>query len=266
MQDTVHLINGDLLRQRRESKGWAQTDLATRACLSLKQVRQIEEGGNSAFYSDSVKATAARKLATLLGLAPELAFVSSASDAQPPSALAETEPALPASTAAPMHSAPAPAPLAEPDRTSAAQHGADLSSVMTHVAVATADIDPPPPQSLLAEDADGESRSNGFLWVALLAVAAGAVVLLMPKTPDAPVAPPAVVAPADPYPPAPPPLELTTDSGGTAGNPGTAAPMPAALAPGADLVNPAAPAPMGQSAPSPVVVPAAPVITAPKVP
>jgi transcriptional regulator with XRE-family HTH domain len=57
MNEPARLINGALLRQRREGKGWAQTDLATRACLSLRQVRQIEDGGNSSFYSESVKAT-----------------------------------------------------------------------------------------------------------------------------------------------------------------------------------------------------------------
>ena len=51
MNEPARLINGALLRQRREGKGWAQTDLATRACLSLRQVRQIEDGGNSSFYS-----------------------------------------------------------------------------------------------------------------------------------------------------------------------------------------------------------------------
>ena len=75
MNEPARQINGDLLRQRREAKGWAPTDLATRSCLSLRQVRQIEEGGNSSFYSESVKATAARKIAALLGLPQEMAFV-----------------------------------------------------------------------------------------------------------------------------------------------------------------------------------------------
>ncbi len=267
MNDTAHLINGDLLRQRRETKGWAQTDLATRACLSLKQVRQIEGGGNSAFYSDSVKATAARKLATLLGLAPEQAFVSSAIDAAPLSALPDTDGGGSPSTETSPAMATGLGPHGEADRASAAQHGADLSSVMTHVAVATADIDPPPPQSLSAGGADGESRSNSFLWVALLAVAVGAGVLLMPKTPDAPAAPAASV-PTDPNPPAPPPLELTADAVDASGNPATPAQVPVSVAPGPAVVTPTAPAPMGQAAPAPVAVPMAPaaVNPAPKAP
>jgi hypothetical protein len=235
--------------------------------LSLKQVRQIEEGGNSAFYSDSVKATAARKLATLLGLAPEMAFVSSASASPPQTELPKTDATTATFTDAIPHSATASVHHAEAERSSAAQHGADLSSVMTHVAVATADIDPPPPQSLSADGGDGESRSNSFLWVALLAVAVGAGVLLMPKTPDAPPAP-AASAPTDPNPPAPPPLELTADAVDASGNPATAAQVPAAAAPSAAVVTPAAPAAMGQAASAPVAVPVAPaaVNPAPKAP
>jgi hypothetical protein len=49
-------------------------DVATRACLSVKQVRQIEEGGMTAFYSETVKLTAARKVAGLLSLPEDELF------------------------------------------------------------------------------------------------------------------------------------------------------------------------------------------------
>jgi len=58
----------------REAQGWAINDLAARACLSVKQVRQIEEGGLSSFYSESVKLTAARKIAALLQLSEAQLF------------------------------------------------------------------------------------------------------------------------------------------------------------------------------------------------
>lgn len=61
-------INGELLRLRRESRGWALNDMAIRACMSVKQIRQIEEGGLSSFYSIAVKVTAAKKVGVLLGL------------------------------------------------------------------------------------------------------------------------------------------------------------------------------------------------------
>ena len=62
----ISQIDGQAVRLKRESLGWASIDLATLACLSTKQVKQIEEGGISAFYSESVKLTAARKVAALL--------------------------------------------------------------------------------------------------------------------------------------------------------------------------------------------------------
>jgi len=62
------------LRLRREAGGWVIHDMATRACLSVKQIRQLEDGGMSSFYSQAVKATAAKKLGALLGLSPEEVF------------------------------------------------------------------------------------------------------------------------------------------------------------------------------------------------
>ncbi len=62
----ISQIDGQAVRLQRETLGWATTDLATLACLSTKQIKQIEEGGTSAFYSENVKLTAARKVAALL--------------------------------------------------------------------------------------------------------------------------------------------------------------------------------------------------------
>jgi len=75
MENHIPLINGALLRMRREELGWALADLATRACLSNKQVKQIEEGGTSSFYSETVKVTAAKKVGGILGLPEQSVFV-----------------------------------------------------------------------------------------------------------------------------------------------------------------------------------------------
>ena len=64
----ISQIDGQSVRLKRETLGWAVTDMATLACLSVKQIKQIEEGGTSAFYSESVKLTAARKVAALLNM------------------------------------------------------------------------------------------------------------------------------------------------------------------------------------------------------
>ena len=67
-------INGELLRLSREARGWVINDMATRACMSVKQIRQLEEGGMSAFYSAAVKATSAKKVGGLLGLSSDQVF------------------------------------------------------------------------------------------------------------------------------------------------------------------------------------------------
>ena len=67
MSDPITL-NGSSIRLSREAMGWSQNELASWACLSVKQVRQLEEGGSSSFYSENVKITAARKVAGILGL------------------------------------------------------------------------------------------------------------------------------------------------------------------------------------------------------
>jgi transcriptional regulator with XRE-family HTH domain len=64
----ISQIDGQSVRLKRESLGWAISDMATMACLSTKQIKQIEEGGMTAFYSENVKLTAARKVAGLLGM------------------------------------------------------------------------------------------------------------------------------------------------------------------------------------------------------
>ena len=74
-------INGELLRLRREARGWVLNDMATRACMSVKQIRQLEEGGMSSFYSVAVKVTAAKKVGALLGLSAEEVFAQTAEPA-----------------------------------------------------------------------------------------------------------------------------------------------------------------------------------------
>jgi transcriptional regulator with XRE-family HTH domain len=84
MSQEETFINGDLLRLRREASGWVLNDLATRACMSVKQIRQLEEGGLSSYYSQAVKITAAKKVGAILGLSPEEVLT-------PPSDLSQAE-------------------------------------------------------------------------------------------------------------------------------------------------------------------------------
>jgi transcriptional regulator with XRE-family HTH domain len=87
-------INGSLLKLKRESLGWTLADMAARACLSTKQVRQLEEGGDNSFYSHAIKLTVAKKIAQILQIsedelffrlpsAPEAEFADSPSEIDP---------------------------------------------------------------------------------------------------------------------------------------------------------------------------------------
>ena len=68
MSDKDISFDGGLLRKQREIRGWTVNDIAARACLSVKQIRQLEEGGSESFYSPAVRLTAAKKVASLLGV------------------------------------------------------------------------------------------------------------------------------------------------------------------------------------------------------
>jgi hypothetical protein len=51
--------------------------------MSAKQIRQIEEGGLSSFYSMAVKVTAAKKVGALLGLTPDKVLVQTTAEELP---------------------------------------------------------------------------------------------------------------------------------------------------------------------------------------
>ena len=59
---------GRVLRQLRLERGIDPSLLATQACMSLSQLYELEDGGNSRFYSDSLRRQAGRRVARLLGL------------------------------------------------------------------------------------------------------------------------------------------------------------------------------------------------------
>ena len=65
----------DYLRQLREASGADETWLARTACLSVAQVRQLEEGGDSLFYSPTIKRQAYKRLLMILGAEPPTVVV-----------------------------------------------------------------------------------------------------------------------------------------------------------------------------------------------
>ena len=67
-------IRKEAFTKARESLGLSTKDLSGMACLSVRQIEQIENGETSSFYGDQVKFTAAKKVAGLLKLTPEEVF------------------------------------------------------------------------------------------------------------------------------------------------------------------------------------------------
>jgi len=67
-------IRKEVFTKARESLGLSKKDLSGMACLSVRQIEQIENGQGSCFYGPQIKFTAAKKVAGLLKLTPEEAF------------------------------------------------------------------------------------------------------------------------------------------------------------------------------------------------
>ena len=67
-------IRKEVFTKARESLGLSTKDLSGMACLSVRQIEQIENGESSSFYGAQVKVTAAKKVAGLLKLKEEDVF------------------------------------------------------------------------------------------------------------------------------------------------------------------------------------------------
>ena len=67
-------IRKEVFARAREGLGLSTRELSGMACLSVRQIEQIENGETSAFYGAQIKVTAAKKVAALLKLKEEDAF------------------------------------------------------------------------------------------------------------------------------------------------------------------------------------------------
>jgi len=74
VKNTIPEIRKEAFVKAREALGLSANDLAGKACLSVRQIQQIENGDTNAFYSPNIKFTAAKKVAQLLNLETEEAF------------------------------------------------------------------------------------------------------------------------------------------------------------------------------------------------
>ena len=67
-------IRREAFIKAREKRSLSTKELGGMACLSTRQIEQIENGETSSFYSAQIKATAAKKVAKLLKLSDQEAF------------------------------------------------------------------------------------------------------------------------------------------------------------------------------------------------
>lgn len=174
-------INGELLRLRREARGWVLNDMATRACMSVKQIRQLEDGGMSSFYSVAVKATAAKKVGALLGLSPEEVFAK----------LIEPTPELESAESEAVHVAGDETPVDVADVAQTSPEAPPVSSV---------GLELPSKAAVAADPVADESKPKTSLWViaGLFAAALAVAAYLQPQEePAAEPAPPLQVVPSE---------------------------------------------------------------------
>ncbi len=228
MSQEEFFINGELLRLRREARGWVLNDMATRACMSVKQIRQLEEGGMSSFYSGAVKVTAAKKVGALLGLSAEEVFAKNADPA------VVEESAEPEALIAEVAAEPVSTPVVEDTPVIAAKVDAQPEAVEPVAAEL--------PHASESKDETPNSKNSLWLIAALLGLAFALAAYFQPKEePVVEPAPPIQVLPADVVDPA--------SAASAADAPASVAEVVAAPASAASLSAPA----MN----SPVVVPAA---------
>ena len=189
MTQEERFINGELLRLRREERGWVISDMALRSCMSVKQIRQLEEGGTSAFYSEAVKLTAARKAATILGLS-EHEVLERPPEAKTPMVdqhvLAELE-SLSTATADPVEAV---------DKDQTAETAPEVSAHVYPKAAATSPVHVASAVPPASDAAEAKPKTSLWTIVSLFFVALAVAAYLQPQEEEAvEVAPPLQAVP-----------------------------------------------------------------------
>jgi len=256
----ISQIDGHAVRLQRETLGWATTDLATLACLSSKQIKQIEEGGISAFYSENVKLTAARKVAALLQMTEAQLFGQVAAHVLETSAPFAQELSHSVAEPASNYSVPDKEPVVESHHASLsrsealhflAQPPEDLDAPHEPAAIKLSAEPMPKPADVVqashtqtaeqnAESAEQETGSSNYMFkiFALFLVALAVAALLRPKAAEekAEAANQESVAPAPP-----PPMQAPGESLDNQTNAAEAQPAVDTSVPAVAVEKPAAP-------------------------
>ena len=226
MDNHIPQINGDLLRMRREELGWALADLATRACLSKKQVKQIEEGGTSSFYSDTVKMTAAKKIGGILGLPEQSVFVVEEPEVVVYEAASQEDTTTHTSDDVHAGSSPGEKAHAEPSASTGQDiHDSNAGSKDIASAAVKPYLKSPSIETSVIQkstnsalDSEDKPKSKNSLWfiIALFAAALGLAAVMQKPAPTPPVEPPPplqVLPPEQPDPAASAPNAAASASG-----------------------------------------------------
>lgn len=145
--------------QAREKLGLSAKDLGGMACLSTRQIEQIENGELSTFYSAQVKFTAAKKVAKLLGLSEAEAF-----DLEEKNAPKEVEP----ETITPVQELPAASKSKQKNASTKLEQVAPLVNGAPKETASS-------PEFSQSEPA---KKKNLFLWLSVLAATAFAIINL----------------------------------------------------------------------------------------
>lgn len=158
-------INKAAFAQARAKLGLSAKDLGGMACLSTRQIEQIENGESATFYSAQVKFTAAKKVAKLLGLSEKEAF-----ELDEKTVPKEVEPE-PTAIAQEMQAPINPVKESTPkQKTESANPEQDLSPLNEAPKEAVSSID--------SSESKPAKKKNLLLWLSVLAAAVFAIINL----------------------------------------------------------------------------------------
>ena len=199
--------------EAREKLGLSTKELGVKACLSTRQIEQIESGEMSSFYGAQIKFTAAKKVAKLLNLSDEDAFDYGI---QTQETFTSSPDDLPIAEAKVV-----PAPkledekLVAPVRVELVEEVAQANELVKEDPVPAKKVESIESPSLgAAAESKPKSQKNLFLWLSVTAAAVFAVINLRPMffaekpeeiilVKEEVIEPAPAVAPAEPAPVAP---------------------------------------------------------------
>lgn len=156
-------ICGEALTKARENLGLSAKELAAQACLSTRQIEQLENGEQSSFYGAQVKVTAAKKVAHLLGLKEDEVFI--------------YEPQVPAKGGAVKEEAPKQEAIKQVTTPQSAAEMLIKAEIKTSTKIPVSAV---PISSLSSTKAKSSPQKRWMIWLSLAAAVVFSVINLRP--------------------------------------------------------------------------------------